>query len=240
MKQKSLSIIVTFVPTLILLTILFVGVHQPVVASPLAATINVPGGQPTIQAAINAAINGDVVLVASGTYVENINFLGKAIIVTSVAGPQVTIIDGNQLNSVVTFNSGEGQTSVLSGFSIQNGRSTFNGGGITIRNSSPTVMDNIIINNQAASGGGIRVNFGSPLIQRNIISGNTRIGGSGGGAGGGIYVGGAASAKIINNVIANNIWTSGLGGGILLFAAGTPVISDNIISGNSTPGSGVG
>src|SRR5262245_21259203 len=49
----------------------------------LGATRNVPGDFPTIQAAINASVNGDTVLVAPGTYAASINFLGKAITVTS-------------------------------------------------------------------------------------------------------------------------------------------------------------
>ena len=70
-------------------------------------TIHVPADQSTIQAAINAAKNGDTVLVAPGTYIENINFNGKAITVTSSGGPSVTIIDGRAKASVVTFNTGE-------------------------------------------------------------------------------------------------------------------------------------
>jgi serine protease len=57
------------------------------------ATIRVPSDRATIQAGINAAANGDTVLIAPGTYSENINFSGKAITVTSEQGPQVTIID---------------------------------------------------------------------------------------------------------------------------------------------------
>src|SRR5438093_8574236 len=83
-----------------------------------AAIIHVPADQPTIQAAINSAGAGDTVLVAPGTYVENINFLGKAITVTSAGGPTVTVIDGNQADSVATFGSGEGPTSVLSKFTM--------------------------------------------------------------------------------------------------------------------------
>src|SRR6516225_56407 len=113
-----------------------------------ASIIHVPADQPTIQGAISAASNGDTVQVAAGTYVENLNFLGKAITVTSDQGPDVTIIDGNQAGSVVTFASGEGLQSVLNGFTVRNGNaasSALDGGGIRIANSSPTITGNFII-----------------------------------------------------------------------------------------------
>src|SRR5438093_5325639 len=101
-----------------------------------AATINVPAGQPTIQAAINAASNGDTVLVAPGTYRENINFMGKAVTVTSSGGPAVTTIDGSAAGSVVTFDTNEARSSLLSGFTITNGlggsSSSYSGGGIYV------------------------------------------------------------------------------------------------------------
>jgi len=85
------------------------------------ATINVPKDQPTIQAGINAAQNGDTVLVAPGTYKEAIDFKGKAITVISSGGAASTIIDGTNQPFVVTFQTNEGRSSVLSGFTIQNG-----------------------------------------------------------------------------------------------------------------------
>src|ERR1700694_2976766 len=91
------------------------------VNSAMAGTvIHVPADQPTIQAGINAAANGDTVLVSPGTYKENINFNGKALTVKSSGGAKVTIIDGGRVASVVTFSSNETSSSVLSGFTIQN------------------------------------------------------------------------------------------------------------------------
>ena len=69
------------------------------------SVIQVPTNFPTIQSAIKAASSGDTVLVAPGTYVENIHFSGKAITLTSSSGPAVTIIDGNHNGNVVTFQS---------------------------------------------------------------------------------------------------------------------------------------
>ena len=59
-----------------------------------AAEIRVPSDVPTIQGAIAAAVSGDVILVAPGTYAENINYLGKNIRIESEQGPDVTIISG--------------------------------------------------------------------------------------------------------------------------------------------------
>ena len=204
-------------------------------ASPtFAATINVPADQPTVQAAINAAVTGDTVLVAPGTYKENINFMGKAITVTSSGGAKVTIIDGGLAASVVTFSSGETSASVLSGFTVTNGKASFGGGGIEISSASPTILKNVIKKNQACDGDGIEVSFGSPIIRGNQIVGNIQSGCSGGTGGGGIEIGGAASAQVIGNLIANNNAGDGIGGGgISLFAAGTPTITNNIFMGNT-------
>lgn len=57
-----------------------------------AATINVPADQPTIQAGIDAAVDGDTALVASGTYVENIDFIGNSVTLLSMCGRQVFFI----------------------------------------------------------------------------------------------------------------------------------------------------
>jgi hypothetical protein len=66
------------------------------------------GDAPTIQAGIDGATTGDSVLVAPGTYFEDIDFLGKDIVLKSLLGPEVTILDGTgQDSSVVIFQSGE-------------------------------------------------------------------------------------------------------------------------------------
>ncbi len=196
----------------------------------------------TVGAAIAAAGSGDAVLVCPGTYVENIDFNGKAIVVRSVGGPAVTILDGNAAGSVVTFASGEGPTSQLEGFTIRNGRSGFdtpgfgNGGGIRIAGASPGIRGNAIVSNQACVGAGISVSFGSPVIEGNTIANNVQAGCSGGTGGGGILIGGASTAVIRRNIIRDNILTSADGGGISLFAAGSPTIELNVISGNSVSG----
>jgi hypothetical protein len=82
--------------------------------------IHVPGDSSTIQGGINGAVSGDTVLVAQGTYYQHINFNGKAILVTSEAGAQTTIIgklyDGF---TMATFSSGDGSNSIPDACTIQ-------------------------------------------------------------------------------------------------------------------------
>lgn len=154
----------------------------------LAQTLYVPAdGYTSIQSAINDANDGDIIIVAEGTYRENINFLGKAVTVRS-ADPNdpnvvaVTIINGNEpddpnYGSTVIFNSGEDINSVLSGFTITGGTGSwlpiawrYNGrfwnrcgGAVLCYNmSAPTISKNVFINNSAGQGGGIYI-YGDPV-----------------------------------------------------------------------------
>jgi len=201
-----------------LITLFSLGAAVPT----FAAQINVPADQPTIQAGINAAVNGDTVLVAPGTYNESITIASKDIVVVSSGGPNVTFIDAHRTNRVVTLTGSMGRSTRVDGFTIRNGN-----GGVLVNGPSATIANNIITTNAGLSGIGVDVEFCSALIVSNTITRNYNNGGSGG-IGGGIYVGGAAAAEIVHNVINNNA-----NGGIALFAAGTPIVRENVISGNT-------
>jgi len=139
-----------------------------------AATVHVPADQPTIQQAINAATNGDLILVSPGTYLERINYQNKIITIRSTGGPEQTIIDGNNAGTVVTFGSGATAQSVLTGFTIQRG-SAYDGAGV-MSSGSPTITRNIFRNNaQSAGGAGAAIggNGSSPFIEGNMFEANT-------------------------------------------------------------------
>jgi hypothetical protein len=230
-------------------------------ASLAQTTIHVGPGQAytTIQSGIDAASAGDTVLVASGTYNENINFDGKAITVTSSGGAAATTINGGNKPGLatVTFANGETRSSVISGFTITGGGDTiFSGnsdGGVYVSGGSPTIQGNTVTANYCHD---IDVQFGAAAILNNEVSGV--LAGQGSGVdlsyctfGSGIHLGGTNNyvnglgSIVIGNTIENNngqepAGISGIvGGGIFIWAAQNVLIMNNIIRNNTVgdPGS---
>ncbi len=163
--------------SVVLFLILTLSIHPT-----FAATIHVPADYPHMQRAIMAAVEGDLVLVAPGTYFENINFLGKAITLQSAMGANATIIDGGDCTagedacSVVTFSNEEPESTVLDGFTIQHGTGNGgkdSGGGITFSHGGePRIRNCTITRNSSGWGGGLCIYSSSPMVTDCTISGN--------------------------------------------------------------------
>jgi len=209
-----------------------------------SATIEVPKDYTTIQAAIDASVNGDTVLVAPGTYIENIDFKGKAITVKSSGGAEVTVIDGgNPINpdyrSVVIFQNGESFDSVLDGFTLTNGHGTkksinsSRGGGIYCYVAEPVIVNNIISGNMADDGGGICCASSSAIIMNNAIFENKAVMSYGGGI---CNIGGGAYGEIMNNTIYGN--SANYGGGIYCYGQSHLHITNNTVCGNKANSGG--
>ena len=185
----------------------------------------------SIQAAIDAAEPGDVVAVGPGTFVEDLDFRGKAIAVVG-RGP-ASLVVGTGGGPVVRFVRGEGPQSVLDSLTITGGAAAA-GGGILIDGASPTIVRNVITGNRASGqGSGVAIRgdddtVPTPHLANNLLAYNTNLDG----------VGDPHTIQVTNAapVIVNNTIVEGDSNGILLAgdAAAATVVMNNVIALNGT------
>jgi formylglycine-generating enzyme required for sulfatase activity len=146
------------------------------------ADLMVPSEYPTIQSAIAAAQAGDRVVVAPGTYREQVNLSGKDIRVVATGGPSVTAIDGEGLRTVIV-GSGEPASCVVDGFTIRNGwDSGYDpGGGVRLSGSSASFVrcwfiDNSVVGPAWWGSAAWRSEHGSPSVSECVFRGNDSAG----------------------------------------------------------------
>jgi hypothetical protein len=175
----------------------------------------VPADFPTIQAAIDSALEAQRILVSEGIYLESLDFHGKNIEVCAVGGRANTVLDGTGLaGSVIRATSGESASAIIQGFTIRNGTSgtlvngQLVGGGMLIENASPTIRDCAFVSNSvgAGAGGGLAAINSHSIIEQCTFTQNSA------GEGGGLWIDGGRPA-ITGCTITDNV-SSGHGGGV--------------------------
>lgn len=222
-----------------------------VAAIPVSAdVIHVPGDYDTIQAGIDAAVDGDTVLVADGTYTgdgnRDMDFGGKAIVVKSENGPEFTIIDCEGANydehRAFKFQSGETAESILEGFTIQNGWALWDGpdgtrcgGAIFCSNSSsPGIIECIFSFNYAAQTGGAIycTDYSSPTLTDCVFLENEA------GEGGGLGCTYESSPILSSCIFDDNLAV--YGGGVYCFYDSSPMLTNCTFSENTGASDGGG
>jgi hypothetical protein len=161
-------------------------------------TISVPQTISQIQTAIDVSIDGDTIVLATGTYHEAIDFKGRRVTVRSTTPDDpntvaATIIDPNDSSKdVVVFASNEDNSTVLQGVTVT-------GGWIGIKMQYPAApsISRCVIQNNGRHG--IQINdCVNPLISDCKISGEPSLG---------VFVNGSMTvARIIRCTVASNVW----------------------------------
>jgi predicted outer membrane repeat protein len=194
-------------------------------------TTGIGADAPHIQAGVDSASNGDIVMLAAGIYRgagnKNVDFKGKAIHVTSSGGALVTEIDCEGEGRAFLFQSGEGLASIISGVRIVRGVANFFGGAIFCSGASPTVRDNIFNGNQTGfQGGAVYCDSSSAILSDNVFEGN------GSQNGGALWCSGGSDITVTGNQFINNV--AGVEGAAIACNASSPTIDGNNFEGNTT------
>lgn len=176
----------------------------------------VPAEYPTIQAAIDAAVDGDTVRVAPGVYGESIRWDGKEIALIG-AGPRATVLDpgAGPGGRCLTLENVPAPAEIRR-LTCRNGEAD-TGGGILIRGGSPAMRELTLERNAATAGpgGGVRVEGGSVTVEGcAFVDNKAPDEAPAGQPGGGLYAGPSSRADVSASVFLRN--SASRGGGMSL------------------------
>ncbi len=197
-----------------------------------AATFHVPAERSTIQAGIDAASEGDTVLVAPNTYAgpgnRDIDFGGVNITLLSEGGAAATVIDCEGAGRAFYFHTSEDTTSRIEGFAVRNGSADY-GGAVRCQGASPWFYDCTFSWCQASMGGGaIHANSTSaPRIEVCILNDNSAR------SGGAVYMDGSAGSFGNCQISGNN--ASMFGGAVYLSGIAETSFDFVDFTGNTAP-----
>jgi predicted outer membrane repeat protein len=206
---------------LIILACVLGALVQVAAADTIRVDLNGGGDYLTIQEGLTAAVSGDTVLVAAGTYTgagnRNMSFFGKHLTLLSESGPEATVIDCDMAGRAFVFTGNEQPDTIVEGFTITNGRHIAEpyedtwGGAIMFAGSSPMIFDCTFTNNEANFGGALYCGISSfPVLTSCRFENNTATpAASGGGYGGAIYTYGSWVIVQKSDFIGNEAATSG-------------------------------
>lgn len=189
------------------------------------------GDYATIQAAIDAAADGDTIALADGVFTgegnRDIEFRGKAVVVISQSNnPDSCVIDCESAGRGFLFYSKETPASVLASVTIRNGFAPSGGGAACVDSSSPSITGCVFTENSGSgAGGGLAiVDQSSPRISHCRLTNNTTLG-----SGGGIWIT-ESSPSISHCTITDNTR-----GGISAYSS-SPTITNCTIARNTLEG----
>ncbi|MFH1467961.1 MAG: MopE-related protein [Pseudomonadota bacterium] len=201
--------------------------------------VDVPENYTTIAGAMDAAPSGGVVCVAPGEYRERLSFSEKEVHIVGVAGPVLTVLDGDGEGPVVQI-AVEGRVRPeLVGLRIRNGHASGDGGGVRVSAGNAALRDVVIEDcSSDVRGGGLAVQAGAVDVSDSTLRGN-----SANYAGGGIYVTGTATLTIRGVSVTGNdvVCAYGCSGGGLRADGATlvEVVSSSFTGNTASRGAGL-
>ena len=222
-----------------------------------AANVLVPGEYATLQAAADAALSGDQIVVAPGTYLDSVVVVGKALSFIAPGGPDVTIVDGEGVRQPFVFT--DNATGVVEGFTVVNGTDS-QGGAVYSYHSNVTVRNCTLRGNRASNGGAVAASYAATItLEDSRVIGNTAEFGGGGYAdtgsvnatrtlfegnqatyGGALATGSWCGSVSANLCVVKDNAATALGGGFLGGGGGEMCRSHVIVTGTLVSGNTAG